>query len=93
MAIRRVAPLIAALVLAGFGGATSASASTNAPGMGTKGATSALAATCEWVVVWPSAGVYEQPTRMYSPLKVKHSGDRVGGGYCMQYYNGSEGEW
>ncbi|MEH1099594.1 hypothetical protein DER29_6110 [Micromonospora sp. M71_S20] len=51
------------------------------------------AATCEWVVTWPSAGVYEQPTRMDPALKVKNAGDRVGGGYCMEHYNTSELEW
>lgn len=60
---------------------------------GTASTTDVGVATCEWVVVWPTAGVYEQPTRMYAPLKTKHSGDRVGGGYCMSHYNTSEQEW
>ncbi|MEU6075430.1 hypothetical protein [Micromonospora sp. NPDC047074] len=52
-----------------------------------------VAAVCEWVVTWPSAGVYESPTRADAPLKVKNAGDRVGGGYCMEHYNTSELEW
>ncbi|BCL14562.1 glycosyltransferase [Micromonospora sagamiensis] len=73
-----------------------ASPASAAPGDTTAGQPSGapvVAATCEWVVTWPSAGVYEQPTRMYEPLKVKNAGDRVGGGYCMEHYNTSELEW
>lgn len=49
--------------------------------------------TCEWVVRWDSAGVYELPRRDQDPKKVKHHGDHVGGGYCMREYNAREGEW
>ncbi|MEU4570275.1 hypothetical protein [Micromonospora sp. NPDC023956] len=73
-----------------------ATPATAAPGdsvSGQPGGSPIVAATCEWVVTWPSAGVYELPTRQDPALKVKNSGDRVGGGYCMEHYNTSELEW
>ena len=49
--------------------------------------------TCQWVVRWDDAGVYELPRRDQEPVKTKHRGDQVGGGYCMKHFNESEGEW
>lgn len=62
-------------------------------GTGPSVAAGSTAAACEWVVTWPTAGVYELPTRMNPPLKEKHSGDQVGGGFCMTHFNTSEQEW
>ncbi|GIF25229.1 hypothetical protein Ate02nite_79590 [Paractinoplanes tereljensis] len=49
------------------------------------------ASPCHWKVVWPSAGVYELPTRGKPPLKTKHSGDVVGP-YCNTQHNATENE-
>jgi hypothetical protein len=46
---------------------------------------------CHWKVIWPAAGVYDDPTRSQPPLKSKHSGDIVGP-YCTTQYNAAENE-
>ncbi len=91
MRMTRVAgTAVAAIAIAVLGVASTAQAASTAQH---SGSTSGGAITaCEWTVVWPTAGVYEKPTRMNPPLKDKHSGDHVGGGYCMSHYNESEGE-
>jgi hypothetical protein len=49
-------------------------------------------ASCQYKVIWPTAGVYELPTNASTLLKSKHAGDIVGG-YCdVTYYNSTEGE-
>jgi hypothetical protein len=93
MIVRRITFLITTVALVGLGAAGTASASATLPAGVDEAMTAMISAPCEWVVVWPDAGVYEKPTRMNPPLKVKHSGDRVGGGYCMKHYNESEREW
>ncbi len=46
---------------------------------------------CQYKVIWPTIGVYEQPTRSSTLLKTKSAGDIVGG-YCdWTYHNTSEG--
>lgn len=49
------------------------------------------AAGCQFKVIWPTAGVYEQPGTFV--LKTKHAGDIVGHGYfCSTWYDGVH-EW
>ena len=50
----------------------------------TAGTTPAHASGCHWKVVWDTAGVYEQPYRASTVVKLKHSGDIVGP-YCNTY--------
>ncbi|GGO86624.1 hypothetical protein [Wenjunlia tyrosinilytica] len=46
---------------------------------------------CHWKVVWPAAGVYDDPSRSAPLLKTKHSGDVVGP-FCVTQVNASENE-
>lgn len=92
MFVRRASTIVSMAAMLGLGLSSAAHAGTGHPN-GPLTSAKATTATCEWVVVWSSAGVYEKPTRANPPLKVKHSGDHVGGGFCLQQYNSSEAEW
>lgn len=39
-------------------------------------------AGCHWKVVWPTAGVYEDPNPYSVVVKTKHAGDIVGASTC-----------
>jgi hypothetical protein len=49
------------------------------------------AGSCHWKVIWPTAGLYEEPTRDQPALTSKKNGDEVGP-YCTIHYNASENE-
>ncbi|MFD5764228.1 glycosyltransferase [Streptomyces sp. NPDC127049] len=42
----------------------------------------AAASGCQYKVVWPTAGVYENPNPNSVVVKVKHAGDIVGASTC-----------
>ncbi|MEV5704015.1 hypothetical protein [Actinoallomurus sp. NPDC052274] len=70
--------------------ATAAPASAAASGANLP-ASHVVAASCQYKVTWPVAGVYEQPTNASTLLKDKRAGDVVGG-YCdWTYDNTTEG--
>jgi transcriptional regulator with XRE-family HTH domain len=47
--------------------------------------------TCRWKVKWPSAGIYDNPTRTGDPLRSERNGT-VMGPYCETRYNAAEDE-
>ncbi|GIF25230.1 hypothetical protein BJ973_007482 [Actinoplanes tereljensis] len=51
----------------------------------------ASTATCRWKVKWPSAGIYDNPTRTEDALRSERNGTVVGP-YCETHYNAAEDE-